>query len=229
MDRKNLALIGLVFLLFAFYSCSSNPEKTLLHKYFNALSLNDITTLSTIALEPISIKADRWEIINVVEELIEPAKLPDMNKKELELKKKVEESIGITLDAKSEWDDAVFDYEKARTRAAKRAAKEKADELEIKYDEILTNHKNLQKEYNEAKAAAAREEEIATFSLGVGEQPNIRDFTGEVIYKQVDLKIDSEAGTKNYRVYLRKYTLKDETLNLTHRGRLIITKFEALD
>ncbi len=229
MKRKIIALTGFVLLLFAFYSCTSNPEKTLLQKYFRALSLNDVTTLSTMALEPITIDFNSWKIIGEAEEIVEPAKLPDMNKKELELKKKREESIGTTLDAKGEWDDAVFDYEKARTRAAKRAAEKRGDELKIKYDEILAIHKNIQKEYNEAKAAAAREEEISSFSLGVGELPNIRNFTGEVIYKKANLNINSDAGTKNYKVYLRKYTLKDEETNTIHHGRLIITKFEAID
>jgi len=229
MNRKIIALTGFVLLLFAFYSCSSNPEKTLLQKYFHALALNDVTTLSTMALEPITVDFNSWEIIGEAEETVEPAKLPDMNKKELELKKKREESIGTTLDAKGDWDDALFDYEKARTRAAKRAAKKKADELKIKYDEILATHKNIQKEYNEAKAAAAREEEISIFSLGIRELPNIRNFTGEVIHKQVNLKINSDAATENYNVYLRKYTLTDEESNSTFRGRFIIIKFEAID
>ncbi|MEA3422118.1 MAG: hypothetical protein U9Q97_10630 [Acidobacteriota bacterium] len=231
MNRKIIALTGFVVLLFVFSSCTSKPEKTLLQKYFNALSLNDVATLSTIALEPITIDFNSWEINGEAEETIEPTKLPDMNKIEMELKKKREESIGTTLDAKGEWDDAVFDYEKARTRAAKRAAQKKSDELKIKYDEILATHKNIQKEYNEAKAAAAREEEISSFSLGagVGDLPNIRNFTGEVIYKKANLKINSDAGTKNYNVYLRKYTLKDEATNITHHGRWIITKFEAID
>jgi hypothetical protein len=228
MDRKTLSLLAVILVLCFFCSCSSHPEEALLKRYFSALSLNDNTTLSTMALEPTDISAESWEILNVSEEVIEPFKLSDMNKTELDLKKQLEDHVGITLDARDVWDNAVYEEERARTRAAKRAAKAKADELKVKYDEVLAEHKDLQKNYNEAKAAAAKESEIATFSLGAGELPTMRDFTGEVFKKEVDVKTEGEAGVTNYRIYLRRYILQDEATGIHHRGRWIILKFENL-
>jgi hypothetical protein len=228
MDRKTLSLLAVILVLCFFCSCSSHPEEALLKRYFAALSLNDNTTLSTMALEPIDISAERWEIINVSEEVVEPFKLLDMNKNELDFKKQLENHVGVTLDARDEWDNVVYEEERARTRAAKRAAKAKADELKVKYDEVLGEHKEMQKNYNEAKAAAAKEEEIATFSLGTGELPTIRDFTGEVFKKEVDVKTEGETGVDNYRIYLRRYILQDEATGIHHRGRWIILKFENL-
>lgn len=229
MDRKTLSLLAVILVLCFFCSCSSHPEEALLKRYFAALSLNDNTTLSTMALEPIDISAERWEIINVSEEVVEPFKLLDMNKNELDFKKQLENHVGVTLDARDEWDNVVYEEERARTRAAKRAAKAKADELKVKYDEVLGEHKEMQKNYNEAKAAAAKEEEIATFSLGTGELPTIRDFTGEVFKKEVDVKTEAETGVDNYRIYLRRYILQDEATGIHHRGRWIILKFENLN
>lgn len=228
MDRKTLSLLAVILVLCFFCSCSSNPEEALLKRYFSALSLNDNTTLSTIALDPADMSADSWEILNVSEEIVEPFALSDINKDELDFKKQLENHVGITLDARDEWDNVVYEEERARTRAARRAAKAKADELKIKYDEILDEHKEMQKNYNEAKAAAAKEEEIATFSLGAGELPTIRDFTGEVFKKEVDVKTEGEDGVKNYRIYLRRYILQDEAIGIHHRGRWIIVKFESL-
>ncbi|NOR12307.1 MAG: hypothetical protein GQ545_03555 [Candidatus Aminicenantes bacterium] len=228
MDRKTLSLLAVILVLCFFCSCSSHPEEALLKRYFAALSLNDNTTLSTMALEPIDISAESWEIINVSEEVVEPFKLLDMNKNELDFKKQLEDHVGVTLDARDEWDNVVYEEERARTRAAKRAAKAKADELKVKYDEVLGEHKEMQKNYNEAKAAAAKEEEIATFSLGTGELPTIRDFTGEVFKKEVDVKTEGETGVNNYRIYLRRYILRDEATGIHHRGRWIILKFENL-
>lgn len=228
MDRKTLSLLAVILVLCFFCSCSSHPEEALLKRYFAALSLNDNTTLSTMALEPIDISAESWEIINVSEEVVEPFKLLDMNKEELDFKKQLENHVGVTLDARDEWDNVVYEEERARTRAAKRAAKAKADELKVKYDEVLGEHKEMQKNYNEAKAAAAKEEEIATFSLGTGELPTIRDFTGEVFKKEVDVKTEGETGVNNYRIYLRRYILRDEATGIHHRGRWIILKFENL-
>ena len=228
MDRKTLSLLAVILVLCFFYSCSSHPEEALLKSYFSALSLNDNATLSTIALEPTDISAKSWEIINVSEEVVEPFKLLEMNKDELDFKKQLEDHVGVTLDARDEWDNAVYEEERARTRAAKRAAKAKADELKVKYDEVLGEHKEMQKNYNEAKAAAAKEEEIATFSLGTGERPTMRDFTGEVFKKEVDVKTEGETGVNNYRIYLKRYILQDEATGIHHRGRWIILKFENL-
>jgi hypothetical protein len=228
MDRKFLSLFAVILLLCFLSSCSSNPEKQLLQRYFSALQLNDNATLSTMAIEPVAMETGSWEIISVSEEVVEEFKLPEMSKEEARLKKELEDHVGVTLDARDTWDNAVYEGERARTRAAKRAAQKKADELKVKYDEVLDEHKELQKDYNEAKAAAAKEEEIATFSLGTGEMPTIRDFTGEVHKKDVDVKTEGESGVKNYRVNLRRYILKDETTGVTHRGRWIIVKIQAL-
>ncbi len=229
MKRKMPLIIGIALLVFVVQYCQQNPEEGLLKRYFHALTLQDLTTMSTMALEPVEIDVKSWEIVNVGEEQVTPAALPLLNKKELELKKKVEDSVGITIDARDELDVAEFELENARTRAARTAAKKKVDELQVKYDEIYENHKQLQKDYNEAKAASAREEEITSFSLGAGELPNIRELTGDLHSKEVDVRIiNEEKQEKTYRFYLRRYSLRDEAMNLDRRGRWIIVAFEPL-
>lgn len=228
MKRKSLSAIGVILLLFVLQSCTSHPEEGLLKRYFNAIALNDVTTMSTMAVEPISMDVESWEIISVSEERIEPASLPEMNRLELELKKKVEESVGITMDAKDELLDAEYERDQARTRAARRAAQNKIKELQATYDEIYATHQQLQTDYNEAKAATAREEQIASFSLGAGDITNIRDLTGQVHSKEVDIKVVGKEATKNYRLYLRVFNLKDEVLNVNRRGQWKIIKFELI-
>jgi len=229
MRRKVFSIIGVVLLIMAVQGCSSHPEKNLLKRYFHAISLNDAHTMATMSLQPLRIEADTWEIIQVSEELAAEASLPELNKVELEFKKQKDESIGFTLDASDDLDDAKFKLENARTRNARRAAQKKIDELQIKYDEIYEKHKNIQKQYNEAKAAAQQEEDISLFSLGAGELPNVRDFLGDTTAKEVDIKCVLKDGTgKNYRVFMRRYILKDEAAGITRRGRWIITKFEVI-
>jgi hypothetical protein len=228
MKRKSLSAIGVILLLFVLQSCTSHPEEGLLKRYFNAISLNDVTTMSTMAVEPISMDVESWEIISVSEEKIEPTSLPEMNRLELELKKKVEESVGITLDAKDELLDAEYERDQARTRAARRAAQNKVKELQATYDEIYAVHQQLQTDYNEAKTATAREEQIASFSLGAGDITNIRDLTGQVHSKEVDIKVVGKEATKNYKLYLMMYNLKDEVLNVNRRGQWKIIKFELI-
>ena len=229
MRRKIPIIIGVAFLMFIVQTCKQNPEEGLLKRYFHAVSLSDLTTMSTMALEPVAIEVEDWEITNVSEEAIEPAVLPELNKKELEFKKKLEDHVGVTLDARDALDEAMFELENARTGAAKRAAQAKVDELQAKYDEIYEEHKELQRQYNESKAAASREEEITLFSLGARELPNVRDLTGDMHSKEVDVEIVSkEEEGKTYRFYLRSYNLRDEAMGLDRRGRWIIVKFEPM-
>ncbi|MHB8095255.1 MAG: hypothetical protein ACYDH0_09955 [Candidatus Aminicenantales bacterium] len=227
MKKKILVIIGAVLVVLAVQSCSSKPEEGLLKRYFNAIRMNDNATMSSMALEPMTVEATGFDMVSVSPEKIEPAVLPELNAKEAELKKKVDDHVGMTLDAQGAVDMAKDELESARTGAAKRAAQAKVDELQAKYDKEFALHRDLQKEYNDAKNAAAREEEITAFSLSAKDLVNIRQLTGEVHQKEVVIKIKVREGEpKNYKLFMRIYNLKDDSTGLKHNGRWVIVKFE---
>ncbi len=232
MRRKGLIVVGVISFLsvmLTFQSCRSQPEKGLLERYFHAISLKDTMTMSTMAVEPQSIDVQAWEILSVSEEKVEPAKLPDLNKTELELKKKLEDHVGPVMDAEDAQYAAEEELKAARTGAARAAAKKKVEEAAALFEQERELHRQLQKDYNEAKAAAQKEQEISVFSLGAGDVPNVRDLTGTSHSKDVDVKIVGKDGqAKTYRFYLKRYELRDETINLTRRGRWIIAKVEPI-
>jgi hypothetical protein len=228
MTRKTCSVIGIILLLSVLNSCGTNPEEGLLKRYFSALTMNDRMTLSTMAIEPIAIEAESWEITNVSEEVIEVFKLAQMETEERALQKKLTDHVGPVQELDDELWAAKEDLKAARTGAARRSAQRRVDEAQVKFDEERALHSEMQKEVNEAQAASRKEEEIAEFSIGAGNLPNIRTLSGEVFSKEVDISAVGQAGTKNYRFYLKRYVLEDETLNLTHRGRWIITKIESI-
>jgi len=228
MTRKTCSVIGIILLLSVLNSCSTHPEEGLIKRYFSALTMNDRMTLSTMAIEPIAIEAENWEIVNVSEEVIEEFKLPELDATERELQKKLTDHVGPVQELDDELWAAKEDLKAARTAAARRAAQRRVDEAQAKFDEERAIHSEMQKEVNEAQAAAREEEEIAEFSLGAGNLPNIRSLTGEVFSKHVDVRTEGPSGEKTYRFYLKRYVLEDETLNLTHRGRWIIEKIESI-
>ncbi len=228
MNRKVISIFGVVLFILALNNCSSNPEQGLLDRYFNALSLNDIQTLSSMAIEPVTFEFDSWKITNVSEEVITPSPLADLNAKELELKKQVGESVVITLNASDALEDAKFEKDNARTAAARRAAQGKISGLQDAYDEQYAKHLQIQKDKNQAEEEAAREEQLADFSTG-GNYTGIRNFVGEIHSKEVDIEVKGSEGTNHYKLYLRIYNLKDEVANLSARGRWVIVKFEKID
>ena len=229
MKRKSLIILGLAVALVSLQSCSSKPEQSLLTSYFNAVGLNDISTMSTIAVDPLKIEAESWSITKVGEEKIQPASLAEMGKKEADLKKQYEASSGPALDAKDTLDSAKDEFNSARTAAAKGAAKAKVDAAQKKFDEAYQNNRNLLNQFNETKTAAAKEEEITTFSLGAGQLPNVRDLKGNVHLKELEVQVKGKDGAvKNYKITIEQYDLKDEAANIARRGRWVITKFEQL-
>jgi hypothetical protein len=229
MRNKALIVIGLLVAFLGTQACSSAPEKTLLKKYFNAVLLNDNDTMSSMALDPFQPELGSWSIVKIGQERIEKATLPGLNQAEIEAKKLQDAQIGPTLDADSALKDAQYEMDTSRSAAGKAAAKRRVDELQAKYDVENGKMQELKKGYNAAKAAASAEEEITMFSLGARELPVVRDLTGEVHFKDVEVSITTRAGvTKTYKLAMRMYSLKDEANNIPHRGRWVLIKFEPL-
>ncbi len=229
MRKKALIVIGLLVAFFVIQGCTSKPEKTLLSRYFNAVTLNDNDTMSSMALEPFQPDMVSWNIVSVSAERIEPATLPELNKQEIEAKKAQDAQIGPTIDADTLLKDAQDEKDLARSAAGKAAAQRKIDELKLKYDAEYGKMQEFKKAYNAAKAAAAAEEEMTMFSLSARELPGVREFTGNVHFKEVEVGIKTKAGgTKNYRLYMRQYLLRDETNGIPHRGQWKIIRFEPL-
>jgi hypothetical protein len=229
MRKRTLIVLGIILAFFVAQSCSSNPEKSLLSRYFNAVSMNDNSTMASMALEPAQWELASWEILSVSPEKIEPVGLPALNQKELDVKKAQDAQIGPTMDADAVLANAKDELDLARTAGAKAVAKKKVEEAQAKYDEEFGKMRDLKISYTEAKKAAAAEEQITLFSLGVRELAAVRDMTGNVHSKDVVVKIKTKQGvTKDYRLLMRMYDLTNPAAGLKQRGRWVITKFEAV-
>jgi IS1 family transposase len=229
MRKKTLFVIGLLVAFLVIPGCSPKPEKGLLARYFNAVTLNDNDTMSSMALEPFQPEMTSWNIVSIGPEKIEPAKLPDLNKLEIEAKKAQDAQIGPTIDADTLLKDAQYEKDTSRSAGGKAAAQRKIDELQIKYDAENAKMQAFKKDYNAAKAAAAAEEEMTMFSLGARELPTVRELTGNVHSKDVEVAITTKAGgMKNYKLTMKQYLLRNEANNMNHRGRWVILKFEPL-
>lgn len=229
MRKKTLIVLGVFLAFFVIQGCTSAPEKTLLKKYFNAVTMNDNDTMSSMALEPFQPELGSWKIVSIGEEKIEPASLPQLNAAEIEAKKAQDAQIGPTIDADTAVKDAQFEMDTTRSASAKAALKRQVDELQAKYDTENAKMQELKRVYNAAKAASAAEEEMTMFSLGARELPVVRELVGDVHSKTVEISVTNRAGsTRNYRLEMRQYLLRDEANKIPHRGRWVIIRFEPL-
>ena len=230
MKNKALIVIGLFIAALVMPSCSGGgPESSLLQRYFAAVSMRDNDTMSSIALEPLALEVASWKIVSVSPEKMEPASLPELTKKEAEYKRLLEGHVGPTLDAKTVLDNATDELDLARTAAAKAAKKKEVEAAQAKYDEEFNKQKEYQKQYNDAKSAAAREEEVTRFSLGVRELATIRDLTGTVHSKDVVVSITPKNGQpKEYKLPMRMYQLTDTASGAKYPARWIIISFEPI-
>jgi len=229
MRKKTLIVIGVFLAFLVIQGCTSAPEKTLLKKYFNAVMMNDNDTMSSMALDPLQPELGSWDIVSIGVEKVEPASLPALNKAEIEAKKLQDAQIGPTIDADSALKDAQYEKDTSRSAAGKAAAQRKIDELQAKYDIENGKMQEFKKAYNAAKTAAAAEEEMTMFSLGARELANVRELTGDVHSKDIEVAITNRAGVKkNYKLLMKNYMLKDEANNVRHPGRWVIIKFEPL-
>ena len=104
MRRKSLIALAVILAVVSLQSCKSNPEESLLKSYFHAVSLNDVSTMSTMAVDPLKIDAESWTITKSSEVKVEPASLADLAKAEVDLKKQQDAHVPVTLDAKDALD-----------------------------------------------------------------------------------------------------------------------------
>lgn len=228
MRKKTLIVFGILVAFFVLQSCSSNPEKTLLSRYFNAVSMNDNATMASMALEPAQWDLGSWQIVSVSPEKIEPAILPDLSKKEIEAKKLQDAQVGPTMDADTVLANAKDTLDLARTGAAKAKAKKDVDEAQAKYDAEYAKMKEYKKAYSDAKSAASAEEQATLFSLGLRELPSIRDVSGNVHSKEVVVKVTTKQGkATTYRLPMRMYEMKSES-GQKLPSRWVITRFEPV-
>jgi hypothetical protein len=228
MRKQTLVVLGILIAFFAVQSCTSNPEQGLLSRYFNAVTMNDNSTMASMALEPAQWDVASWQVVSVSPEKADPVTLPDLNKKEIDAKKAQDGQIGPTMDADAALANAKDELDLARTGAAKAIAKKKVDETQAKYDVEYGKMKEFKKAYTDAKNAAASEEQITLFSLGLRELAGVRDLNGTVHSKDVVVKIKTKQGAvKDYRLPMRMYDVKNDA-GQKLPSRWVIIRFEPI-
>ncbi|MEW6457415.1 MAG: hypothetical protein AB1410_11955 [Acidobacteriota bacterium] len=226
MKRKVLLIILLLSVLII-GGCKYAAEKAILNKYFNAVRLNDKTTMGSLAVEPMAFTFSKWEIVSISEEKVGDTVLPKLADEEKKLKNQLDELMNRRIEANDELNLAKSNLENAIGRAAQRKFQAEVEEKQKIHDELFNEWKELQKKYTDAKLELSQEKKVVNLSL-LQEIPGVEDMTGTVHVKNVVVNIISPQGTKKIDINLKRYLLKN-VLGRQFRGRWIIYKFTPVD
>ncbi len=208
MRERATALAVALGLAVAGLACSS-AEKNVVNQYFTALRANDQGTLTSFAMVAFDQKVDDFSVVAISPGVKAPATLPDLVKKQrdLEAQQKANEKEYRA------WGNDLAVYPKLDQV---RAARAKGGKLSAalrpvaeKFDAFQAKDREFKKAVSDAKAAVEREKR--NVALSVGQTEDIETLTGEVLSKDVDLKLTIGGQVKPYVMTLRKYELTGGT------------------
>lgn len=200
-------------------SCSES-EREVLDPFFTAVQRGDERAIKVVSLVPFPGKVRSWEIVEVGPQSSEPFALPALQGEISELSEerrtKKEENDAFLEAHKSAFDQyrakrekdpdyeftgALADFQ--RQWEERRSAQEKLDRDEI----------DLMKQIDRLRVAAGM-----SVNYSVDE-----NFEGEVLGKDVTLKVNDGSAEKTYAFTLRKFNLANAKRNISPIGRWVIT------
>ncbi|MCK7477049.1 MAG: hypothetical protein M0C28_05665 [Candidatus Moduliflexus flocculans] len=230
MRNKTLIVLGVFVAFFVVQGCTSAPEKTLLKKYFNAVTMNDNDTMSSIALEPFQPELGSWKIVSIGEEKIEPASparpergrdrgqegpgrpdRPDDRRRHAPQGRPVREG-----------------HVPLGRRQGRRPEEDRRAPGQVRRRERQDAGVQAGLQRRQGRRGRGRGDDDVLPRRPRARRPSASS-PGDVHSKDVEISVTNRAGaTKNYKLKMKQYLLRDEVNNIPHRGRWIIIKFEPL-
>ena len=209
MRQRATTFAAALGLAVAAFACSS-AESNVVNQYFTALRANDTNTLTSFAMVAFEQKVDDWKVVTIGPEARTPATLPDLIKKQKDLEG---ELAANTREART-WGNDLNVYPKLdQVRELEKAGKKIPASLEPihqKWAAYNGKDRELKKAVAEAKAAGAREKRNAQLSVGTQFEDALDQMKGEIVSKDIDLKLTIGGQAKPYVMTLRKYELQTD-------------------
>jgi hypothetical protein len=178
-----------------------------------------------MSVEGFSGPVESWKVIEVAPELREPFRLPGLRER--------------AVDAEEERQQQFYEYSEFRQThlAALNQIRDRLDkdpeyrfhgkwgEIQAEWEHFRDRYEDLDHRRQEILREIDEELKLARMSLMISEE--IDGFYGEVVSKEVVLRIKSaEGGERPYRFYLRKYDLTSHDGGFKPPARWIITAIE---
>jgi len=202
LDRR--AALRIVPVLALAAACG-HPEGSVVGQYFNAVNAQDQQTLSSFAVVDFDQKVDDWSIVETRPEARVAAPLPD-------LIQKVKAAEGQVAENKSAY-SAYFNEHPVEVDQVRELLKKPDAKIPARlqahaeqWQGFTQKEKTLKRAAAEAKAAADREKKAV--ALSVGEVSDLDSLTGELVTKDLALRLTLDGQAKPYLMTLIKYELE---------------------
>lgn len=203
----------------ALAAACGHPEQSVVGQYFNAVNAKDEQTLSSFAVVGFDQKVDDWSIVETRPEARVPAPLPEFIKKV----KAVEAQVAENKSAYSAYfNEHPVEVDEVRELLKKADAKIPARLLghTEQWQGFTQKEKDLKKAVAEAKAAADREKKAV--ALSVGEVSDLDSLTGDMVTKELALRLTIEGQPKPYVMTLIKYELQPSSTGQRLMSRWVV-------
>ncbi len=242
--KKVLIIVSVIVLLLLSSACKEK-EQTIVEKYFKAMKVNDNTTLSSMAVNPVSVEFKSFVIKTPLGEKQEvDMTYPRLNVELLKLEKKLTEKQENAKNKKDTFDDAKYyleDKEAAKEDAdAGRFPKEYLNDLQGFYVKADKELKKASREYKSTKYRVRKqkikiENEKRLMTLSTGITKDIKDYKGKATTRIVETEVVLTDGTKKtYSFKLRKYLVykddgsKEKKDIKYNKSRFVILEIKAI-
>ena len=241
--KKVLIIVSVIVLLLISSACKEK-EQTIIEKYFKAMKIKDNTTLSSMAVSPVSVEYKSFAVKTPLGEKQEiDMTFPKLNVELVKLEQKLTEKQENARNKKDRFDDAKYyleDKEAAKEDAESgRLPKEYLNDLQSYYDKADKELKKASREYKSTKYRVRKqkikiENEKRLMTLSTGITKEIANYKGKATTRNVDVEVILLDGTKkNYSFKLRKYLVykdegkKEEEIKYK-KSRFVILEIKAI-
>jgi len=237
---KKILIIVSIIVLLIFSTACKEKEQTIVEKYFKAMKIKDITTLSSMAVHPVSMEFKSFKVITPLGEKKEQElTYPKLNLELVKLEQKLNKKKEIAVNKKYTFDDAkdyLEDKEFAKEKAeAGKLPKEYLDDLQSYYDKADKELKKASREYKSTKYRVRKQKtkieiEKRLMELSTGIKKDIGKYKGKATTRVVKVEVVLTDGTKKtYAFTLRKYLVYKDNGKKEEEVKYKKSRFIILD
>ncbi len=205
-------------------SACQSADQQILGNFLNAVQGGDEATADSLSIVKFPGKIKSWEVVDPGTDSVQPFRLAEYRQNAIQAKQ--------DLEAQYEDDDYFVQANEEDYLKYKAATEEDPEvgltgsvgEFQEQWNDRLEKRKELLARV--AETAEVLELERNAANKSIRSTVSVK-YEGEVLIKEIQVKVDGDEGDKTYTVELRRYNLENKELNLTPMANWIISDIQG--